>query len=278
VTGSLGLMANRDILDAAGVDGSPATLEEFESALEQIKGLGNDIIPYAASTKVGDSLKDFIQWMQAFGAKVVDDGKITITDGPSVDALTWYKSMLDRGLIAPGVDRTVDARPLYAQRRVGFYDDAVVARGSLKIPADDTTLLDVTEPMTRPTVGKNPSISRSYGQVLAVLNGGDVQTGIDFASFITTDPEVVVQYLADTALPPTTTAAEKSPEVRDDPWQKAWAEKVTAHAVPDPFWQFSQFAQLESILAEQVEAALLGDVSPKESLSIAEGRMNDIIK
>lgn len=245
VTGSLGLMANRELLDAAKVDGVPETIEDFESVLEAVKGLGKDIIPYAAATKVGDSLKDFIQWMQAFGAPVVVDRKITITDEPCVKALAWYKSLLDRGLIAKGIDRTIDARPLYTQRRVAFYDDAVVAHRSLKIPASDKDLLDATEPMTRPRAGSNTSVSRSYGQALAVLSGGDAAASTDLAAFVTSNKEASVQYFKATEYPPTTRTANADPAIKNDPWLSRWTERVTKYAIPDPFWQFAQFAQLE---------------------------------
>jgi len=278
VTGSLGLIANREILDQAKVSGTPQTIEEFESVLTEIKGLGKDIIPYAAATKVGDSLKDFIQWMQAFGATVVSNRTITITDEPCVQALTWYKSMLDKGLIAPNIDRTTDSRPLYTQRRVGFYDDAIIAKTSLQIPASEKDLLAATEPVTRPTVGSNKSVSRSYGQALAVLSGGDVTTARDFAAFATADNATVLEYFKNTALPPTTEAASKSPQVANDPWVTAWTKNITTYAVPDPFWQFAQFAQLETLLGEQVEMALAGKVSPQQALQTAQDSMRQAVK
>src|SRR5699024_4848702 len=51
-TAAIGLIANSELLEQAGVGETPVTLDEFADALRAVKELGGDMVPYAASTEV----------------------------------------------------------------------------------------------------------------------------------------------------------------------------------------------------------------------------------
>jgi multiple sugar transport system substrate-binding protein len=126
-TASIGLVANQELLEAAGVTEIPTTVEEFEAALEALQAYNPDVIPYAAMTDVAQ-LKDVIPWIWTFGGTIIDEeGNVVLNDEGSVAAVEWYASLLERGLIAADIDR-FDARQLFAQGTVGFYEDAIVAK------------------------------------------------------------------------------------------------------------------------------------------------------
>ena len=92
-TGSIGLAANKQLLDAAGVTSMPKTVAEFEAALLKIKKSNPDVIPYAGMTAAAQ-LKDILFWIWTFGGTVIDDkGNVTLGDAGSVAALEWYKSL-----------------------------------------------------------------------------------------------------------------------------------------------------------------------------------------
>ena len=77
-TGSIGLVANKQILEDAGVAELPTTIEEFEAALAQIKAYDPEIVPYAGMTSI-DGLKDIIPWIWTFGGEIIDaDGNVTL--------------------------------------------------------------------------------------------------------------------------------------------------------------------------------------------------------
>lgn len=153
----IGLIGNKELLDKAGVTAAPKTIADFESALHALKGLGDGVVPWAAMTKV-DQLKDFIAWMWAFGSPVVQDGKIVVGDDASVEALVWYKKLYDEKLIAPDVNR-FDARALFAQGKVGFYEDAIGGKGAVLKAAADKQLGDKLLPVSRPV---NNEIGRAH--------------------------------------------------------------------------------------------------------------------
>ncbi len=260
-TASIGLVANQQILDAAGVSELPTTIADFEAALEKIKAYDPEIIPYAGMTAL-NGLKDLIPWIWTFGGSVIDaDGKVTLGDEGSVAALEWYKSLLDRGLIASEMDRAT-ARQLFSQGKVAFYDDAVVAKGIVTTDTPIENLGDLIVPVPRPVLkeGDEPQ-SLLWGHLVVVFDGPNSDAAAKWAQHLTSDPETTITYFERMALPPTNEAALQSETVKNDVYMSAWAEKVTATARMNPFWPYVESARMESILAEQAQAYLLGGES-----------------
>lgn len=257
-TASIGLIANQQILDAAGVTAMPTTVAEFEAALEQIKAYDPEIIPYAGMTAL-NGLKDLIPWIWTFGGSVIDnEGNVTLGDEGSVAALEWYKSLLDRGLVAPEMDRAT-ARQLFSQGKVAFYDDAVVAKGIVTADTPVENLGELIVPVPRPVLnaGDEPQ-SLLWGHLVVVFDGPNADAAAQWAQWLTSDPATTVDYFEQMALPPTNEAALQSDIVKNDPYMSAWAEKVTATARMNPFWPYVESARMESILAEGAQAYLLG--------------------
>ena len=266
--GAIGLVANRELMEQAGITEAPATIEDFEAALTDLKGLGNGIIPYAASTKVAQ-LKDILAWMQTFGSPLIEDGQVTIGDDASIEAVTWYKRLYDNGLIAPDVDR-FDARALFSQGKTALYDDAIVGKSAVLRDSPDADLASKLEPWSRPVVatGDDPR-ALLWGHVIAVVEGDGAGTAAEFAQWATSDEATVVDFFTKLSLPPTTDAGLSSSEVTDDAYVSAFTERVTATATPNPFWEYPQYAQMESAIAEQVQAVLVGSSSPADAMRAA---------
>ena len=155
-TGSIGLVANKQILEDAGVTELPATIEEFEAALEKIKAYDPEIVPYAGMTSI-DGLKDIIPWIWTFGGEIIDaDGNVTLGDEGSVAALEWYKSLVDAGYVAPDMDRFT-ARQLFSQGKAAFYDDAIVVKGIVTKDTPIENLGDLIIPVPRPVLAEGDS-------------------------------------------------------------------------------------------------------------------------
>ena len=260
-TGSIGLVANQQILEAAGVTETPTTIAEFETALEQIKAYDPEIIPYAGMTAL-NGLKDLIPWIWTFGGTIMDEeGNMTLGDAGSVAALEWYKSLLDRGLMAPEMDRAT-ARQLFSQGKVAFYDDAIVVKGIVTKDTPIENLGELLIPVPRPVVnaGDEPQ-SLLWGHLVVVFDGANADAAAKWAQHLTSDPATTTTYFERLALPPTNDAALQSEAVKNDAFISAWSEKVTATARLNPFWPYTESARMESILAEQAQAYLLGNES-----------------
>lgn len=264
-TGSIGFLVNSELLDAAGVTEHPTTIDDFEAVLEELKRSDPDLIPYAASTKV-EQLKDILVWMQAFGCDLLDGDQVTIGDDASIETVAWYKRLYDRKLIAPDVDR-FDARALFAQKKTAIYEDAVVGKGVIAAESPDKELVHKLAPMVRPvrTEGDTPQAAL-WGHIVVVFDDEARDSAAEFARFLTTDRTTTVDYFEQTALPPTTTAALADQAVADDEFTASWTERITATAKPSPFWAYPRYAQMETAVAEQVQAVLVGKASPAEAM------------
>lgn len=273
-TASIGMIGNQQLLDQAGITSTPSTIEEFEEALDLLKAV-KGVTPYAAMT-AADQLKDIVAWILTFGGTVLEDGKVTLGDEGSVQALEWYKSLLDRGYIAPDMDRFA-ARTLFAQGKVGYYDDAPLARASLAAEAADDQLADALLAVPRPVGASGQPEALLWGRFVVVLADETSESAVKFAQYLTSDTDATLQYFEGTTLPPTTEKALASPEVQNDAFIAAFQEDITAYASPSPFWVYPSYSKMDSILAERVQAVLAGSQSAKDALTEAQTAISSLI-
>ncbi|GHF77417.1 extracellular solute-binding protein [Streptomyces sp. NRRL_ISP-5395] len=275
--GSIGVIANSKLLKKAGIEKHPVTVEEFEDALRELKGLGGGVVPYAAATKVAQ-LKDIFPWMQTFGCTLYEGGKVTIGDDASVDAVAWYKKLHDAKLIAADVDR-FDARALFGQGKAAFYDDAIIGKGVTSAQSKDKTLAAAMQPVERPVLkaGDTPQ-ALLWGGVIAIVKGKGQDAATEFALHTTTDRTTTSEYFAARALPPSTTAGLAAPEVAKDTFTTEWTEKITRTATGSPFWQFAQSTQIDEAVAKHVQAVLVGREKPKDAMKEAREEVTALIK
>ena len=147
------MVYNPEILAAAGWDEVPVTIAEFEQCLADIKAYNPDIVPYAVSTKDDTCAGDFMPWLWTFGGAIFgEDGSVTINSEAAVECVKWYQDMLAKGYIAMDTGRS-EARQMFAQGKIAFYDDAVVAKGQAVsngvVPED---VVNVCSAMPRPVL------------------------------------------------------------------------------------------------------------------------------
>ena len=122
---SITMVYNPEILSAAGWDKVPATIAEFEQCLADIKAADPDVVPYAVSTKDATCAGDFMPWLWTFGGAIFnEDGSVALNSEAAVACVRWYQGLMEKGCIAMDTGRG-EARQLFAQGKVAFYDDAV---------------------------------------------------------------------------------------------------------------------------------------------------------
>ena len=255
----------------------PKTVEEFEAALRAVKGLGGGIVPWAAMTKV-DQLKDVLPWMWVFGSPIVDNGKIVIGDDASVAALTWYKKLYDEKLIAPDINR-FDARALMSQGKTAFYEDAIGGKATVVKSSPDPAFGTKLTPFARPVLksGDKPR-HLAWGHVVAVIDGPAAYAAAQFAKTITSDPGYTVDWFARTGLPPTTKKGLADQKVQNEKFTVDFTREIAANASASPFWVYTAFSQMEKVLAEQVQAILIGRTTPAAGLAEAQKQMTSLAK
>lgn len=275
-TAAIGLIANTELLDEAGVSETPVTLDDFADALRAVKELGGDVVPYAASTEVAQ-LKDFVFWLETFGATLMEDGTCTLGDDASVAAMEWYKGLFDEGLIAAGTDRSA-ARNLFSQGRTAFYDDAPIGASIVVANSPDPDIQSKMAPTARPVLaaGDTPR-ALAWGHLLVVVDGPGAVSGAEFTQWITSDPDLALDYFGISSNPPVTETGLAGEVIQDDTFLTAFTENITATASTSPLWAYPEYAQLETAVAEAVQAALLGKQTPAEAMTSAGEAINSLI-
>ncbi|WP_010204694.1 extracellular solute-binding protein [Salinibacterium sp. PAMC 21357] len=271
---AIGLVTNAELLDKAGASSDPKTIEEFEDNLRALKGIG--VIPYAAATKAA-GLKDILVWMQTFGSPIVEGGKSALAGDEAIEAVTWYKKLYDEGLISADIDRSA-ARSLFAQGNAAIYDDAPVGKAGVVSQSPDGGLSDKMMPIARPVL-KSGDVPQEvlWGHLVAVVDGAGSQTAAKFAQWLTSDKAQTVDYFTQLGLPPTTAPALSETAGSNDPFLASFTEKITVDAAASPLWPYVSYAQMETAIAEQVQAVLIGQSSPADAMKKASAAVDALI-
>jgi multiple sugar transport system substrate-binding protein len=274
---SIGMIYNPEILTRAGFAEPPKTIAEFERCLEAISKLPGDIIPYGVATKDATAANDFMPWLWTFGGRMYDSaGNVTVNNAQGVQALAWYKSLMDKKYIRTNMSR-FDSRQLFAQGRIAFYDDAILAKGILignGVPAD--RLAQLARPMVRPVLnaGDTPR-SMMWGHMLAIFDKSPSKgDAVSFAKYLV-GQTVSMRYFAQNGMPPVLKSVLASPEVQGDPWVSNWS-KITATGELGEFDLSPQKGQLTTIIAEELQACLIGDKTPQRAADDAAARIKTV--
>lgn len=273
---TINMVANADLLDSVGFGETPRTIEEFETALDRLKGQRADMIPYALST-VPDESVDYLVWMWQFGSEVMSGSEVVIGDDASVAAMEWLKGLYDAGYMAPSITR-FDARSLFAQERSCFYEDAIIARNNAVATSNDPSFADKTIPVPRPGLqaGDRPR-SSLWGNVMTVIDDENAEQALELAKYMTADDDTSLALFQGIGLPPATESGLALEEVVEDTYTSVWSSEVTAYADIKPFGPFPEVLRLEGLVGEAIQRILLGGVPAREALEQCADQIRQVI-
>lgn len=271
---SISMVYNPKILASAGWKTPPQTIDEFEKCLADVKALGNDIVPYALSTKDTTAGADFVPWLWTFGGSLFDkDGKPVLNSDAGVKTLDWYKDMLNKGYAAMDIGRS-EARQMFAQGKVAFYDDAVVAKSQVisnGVSPDD--VVNVCSAMTRPVLkaGDQPQ-SVQWGSMLVIYKDSKYkEQAAELAKTLVSD-DVAMDYFKNGGMPPVTKSAEAKPEVQNDAFTKSFLTSTKTARLEETA-RMTNANAIKTIMTEEIQAALLGQKTSKQALDEAAARI-----
>lgn len=281
---SIGMVANTQVLENAGVSEVPETVDEFVSVLRQIKESQPDVVPFAFSTAEAATISaDFQIWLYAFGGELFDDAGNVVVDSPEADrALNFIVDLMDEGLIAEGMTR-FDARRLFARHEAGFYFDAPVARGFARDNSGQGEEFDqYVAAMPTPVVeeGDDPA-SLTWGHVLVMFkqDGREVSeedAAAQLMSYLAFDPEPQLTYLEEAGSFPVATEALNSPAIAEDEYVSTWAEFATT-ATTNETTDFSNSTSLKNAIGEEVQSALLDRKTPEQAIDDMARRLGELV-
>lgn len=280
IGGTIGMVANRKVLETAGVEEIPATIEEFRTALEKIRDAVPNSVPYAMATMNPDSiLLDYLIWVWTHGGDVIVDGAPAVNTPEAVAALEFMVGLMEDRLSAPEIDRP-DARRLFGQEASGFYFDAPSAKGFIgQFSGQGEAYLPYIAPMATPVLaeGDTPQ-SIQWGHVLVMYgeeNASRDSAAAQFMMHVLSDEELVDYAYAKGALP-STKSGQASEPIASDRYLSDWAAGAPAPR-RNTVASLSNGAEVSGIIGEEVQAALLGQKSAQEAADDMQARLEDAL-
>ena len=271
---SISMVYNPEILSAAGWDEVPVTIAEFEQCLADIKASNPDVVPYAVSTKDATCAGDFMPWLWTFGGAIFnEDGSVAINSDAAVACVEWYQSLMEKGYIAMDTGRG-EARQLFAQGQVAFYDDAVLAKGqAVSNGVDPDEVVNVCSAMNRPVLneGDQPQ-STMWGHMLVVFKDSEYkEQAAELAKTLVSD-EVAMDYFTNNGMPPVTKSAASLDEVKNDAYLNGFLES-TSTACLEETARMANANEVKTIITEELQYALLGQKSAEQAVSDMAARL-----
>lgn len=271
---SISMVYNPQLLAAAGWDKAPVTIAEFEQCLADIKAKNPDVVPYAVSTKDATCAGDFMPWLWTFGGAIFnEDGTVSINSEAAVECVKWYQSLQAKGYIAMDTGRG-EARQLFAQGKVAFYDDAVVAKGqAVNNGVAPEEVVNVCSAMLRPVLnaGDQPQ-STMWGHMLVTFKNSEYQAqAADLAKTLVSDA-VALDYFTNNGMPPVTKSATEMEEVKSDAYLRGFIQS-TATARMEETARLANASEIKSILTEELQFALLGQKTAEQAVSDMAARL-----
>jgi multiple sugar transport system substrate-binding protein len=279
ISGSIGLIANKAVLDKAGITKVPTTVDEFRAALVAVRDKVPNSVPYTMATKNnGSILLDFMIWNWTYGGEIIDEqGKVKVATGDAgKQALGFMVGLMKDRLAAPEIDRP-DSRRLVAQGASAFFFDAPQARTHLRSFSGQGAAFDANVlPMPTPVkaVGNEPA-SIQWGHLLVQFTAdGKAKADMPadkFLTYLTSDAAQIVFPLEQSALP-VTKSARADPKVAGDAYLAAWA-KAAGKPRRNEVGIWSNAAELTQIIGEEVQGALLGQKSADDAILAMQKRL-----
>ncbi|MBM3523527.1 MAG: sugar ABC transporter substrate-binding protein [Alphaproteobacteria bacterium] len=283
-TGTVGMVANKKVLDEAGVGEIPATVDAFVAALRKVKQKNANAVPYPMSTKNNGSIYlDAQIWMWTFGATYLDDNAAVKVNSPqALQALEFLVSLVKDGLAVVDIDRP-DARRLFAQEQSAMYFDAPVARSfarqmSGKGEAYDVNVIPTSTPVLK--AGDSPRAAQ-WGHVVSLMKKGDAVPKADSAAakfllHLTTNPDIQVLYYKNVGLFPTARASLGRQEIASDPYASRWLREAT-RADRAEVANWDNAVDLTNVIGEETQAAMLGQKTPAAAVAAMAQRLEPLM-
>jgi multiple sugar transport system substrate-binding protein len=127
---------NTDILEAAGVDGPPATWSEMLEVCEAIKESSPPgVFAYALMFGSEEAQAELIMYAGGNGGRVFQDGEWTINSPENLETLEFLQTLQDNGCTPPSIgttNRTTEGWPLFAEGRVAMVTGSNFFPGELE--------------------------------------------------------------------------------------------------------------------------------------------------
>jgi len=273
---------NEAILQKAGYDHPPKTLEEMVSMMKTIKEKGILRYPWSDSWNQKEGLVcEYVWTTGAFGGDLFDkDGNPIFNKGAGLKALEFMVMLLEEGLANPNslnMDEPM-AKDDFIAGNVAFNTNWTFQYGFLNDPEVSNIvgeakmgLIPVSESVYDPDDYYTATVSGFQGLAIP-RNSGNKDEAWKFIRFVTS-PLVQQAYLKEM---PVWKSVQNDPWVQTvDPVMGVKAKEIAAsHHRP----KVAQYQEVSAILQRYIHLALEGKMTPKEALDKAYEEVVDVLQ
>lgn len=273
---------NTVLMEQAGLDPTelPSTIAEFDEAIRAIAAIGSDdqgnrVWGFTSATDRSElSANIFNQWLFNFGGDVLDtDGTVILDSDAAVETLTFFKSLVDDGVMPAGFPFR-DAYNLMVNNQTGGFTDGSYARDVLRLTSgrgeeydSDFTVGLIPTALDNP---EDPAQHKSifHHHTLVLFGQSEVQeAAFEFMKFLSTDPGSTLYYAQGSSLFPLYGPALEDPFYSQDPYAETFLEALPGAKLYG-ISQTPQYAQAVDFIALAVSGALSGE-DPEAALKNA---------
>jgi len=270
-----GLFYRTDLFEEAGIDGPPATWEEFEAAAETLT------IPeenqYGFEIFASEAAYYWYPWLyQAGGDLLSEDGEILFDSEEAKNAAEFYVGLADYAPRDYFQSNSYDGRVAFIEGQVAMYVAGNWFAGTLMSEAPQIDGKWATAPLPEGPAGCKTTIA---GDAVAILSASENPDAawkwIEFLS----QPEILAEWNYGspdgTNLPALQSLLDSPQLVEQKPVLEGFADLMecgVASTVSNP-----KFPRVETVLNEELGKAIYGEQSPEEALDNAAAEGEEIL-
>lgn len=269
---------NTDMMERAGLGSEPPkTIEELETAMEQIKAKGIVQYPWSDSWNQKEGLVCEFVWLAgSYGGDLFGpDGKPTLNSGAALQALETMVRWLDKGLADPNslVQDEPMAKDAFISGNAAFNSNWTFQYGFIDNPDASKVvgqgkmgLLPVAKAVQTPTY-QTASVSGFQGMAI-MANTKEPDLAWELVKFMTA-PEFQAQHLEEM---PVWTSVQTSPDTKakDPVIDFKSAQIASVHHRP----KVANYPEVSSIIQKYVHMALEKKLTPREAMDRATQEIN----
>ncbi len=276
---STGLFYRTDMFEAAGIDGPPATWEEFEQTAAALTDPAQN--QYGTIIFAPEAAYYWYPWLYQAGGDLLDeDGNILFTSDEARTAAEYYVGLAEYSPPDYLNSNSYDARTAFIEGQVGMYVNGAWFAGVLQSEAPQIDGKWATAPLPSGPAGCKTTIAGDALIMVANNENSDAETDaawllIEYLS----QPDILAEWTYGsedgTNLPPLTSLLEGPDLVEQKPILEGFAELMkcgVASTVSNP-----KFPRVEEVLNTELGNAIFGEQSADEALDKAEAEAQEIL-
>ena len=271
--------ANKDMLDAAGLEipkfGDEWNWDTFREYAEALRN--PDTGAYGIGLVGGNTNGtewQFWPFLFQAGGKIIENGKAVFNSEAGVEALEYVCSLIEDDLIPPGIT-TVDLNMLQDMQiadTLCMWTDGPWMLSTMRNTYPEENICVV--PMTTGKTAGNLSGGTSLGMSSLSKHKEEAWK---FIEFMTSD-ETLLKWNKETGNAPPIYSAWEDPYYADDrDWQVIEELAMQDNEYIIPANHYPESIALNQIMRGYLQAAYIGEMTPKEALDAAAAEWNEIL-